>query len=120
MTNPTPLPVTQADREAAALVVVVQELREIVRAGRYDEHDYVQAFARHRLAEREIGIAQYWRRLGREEGAQSERERIVKWLRKMSENACFGKDYEAETVFIEAADSVERGEHMEANYATGE
>lgn len=56
--------VTQADRDAAALIVVVQELRKIIREGGYDEHDYVQDFARHR-----------------EVAAAEERSRIVAWLR---------------------------------------
>jgi len=42
--------VTQADRDAAASITAMAELREMVAGGDYDEHAYVQAFARHRRA----------------------------------------------------------------------
>lgn len=42
--------VTQADREAAAAVAIVSDLRPIILEGRMDWHIYTQAFARHRIA----------------------------------------------------------------------
>lgn len=42
--------VTQADRDAAASITAMAELREMVAGGDYDEHAYIQAFARYRLA----------------------------------------------------------------------
>lgn len=42
--------VTQADRDAAASVAVLVEMRELILVGRADHH--AEPFARHRLAER--------------------------------------------------------------------
>jgi selenocysteine lyase/cysteine desulfurase len=46
--------VTQADREAAASVAVLSEIRELILSGRADHH--AEPFARHRLAEREAVV----------------------------------------------------------------
>ncbi len=40
--------VTQADREAAASIAVLVEMRELIREGRADHH--AEPFARHRIA----------------------------------------------------------------------
>ncbi len=45
-------PVEQIDREAAAIVSVLAEIREFIRAGKCDNGGLVQAFAGHRIAER--------------------------------------------------------------------
>lgn len=42
--------VTQGDRDRAAEITSLYEMRNVVRSGRYDEHAYVQAFAAHRHA----------------------------------------------------------------------
>jgi hypothetical protein len=53
---------TQGDRDAAAGITGAVELRDFIRAGRFDGHDYVQAFARHadaREAEVVAGVCDY-------------------------------------------------------------
>lgn len=45
-----PLPVTGADREAAAEFIISRETEQMVRSGHADSQPLVQAFARHRLA----------------------------------------------------------------------
>ena len=42
--------ITDADREAAASIAVLTEMRDLIRAGRADHH--AEPFARHREAER--------------------------------------------------------------------
>lgn len=64
--------VTQADREAAASVAVLVEMRELILAGRADHH--AEPFARHRLAERA---------------------KIVAWLREVVEAPNIALDVEA-------------------------
>ncbi len=49
-TQPTLVEVSQADRLAASRVVQIAELGQAFVRGDYDEHPYVQEFARHRLA----------------------------------------------------------------------
>lgn len=66
--------ITQADRDAAASVAVLPEMRDLIRAGRADYH--AEPFARHRQFAEE-----WWYRQGREDGALSERQHIVGWLR---------------------------------------
>ena len=46
--------VTDADREAAAAIAVLSEMRELILSGRADHH--AEPFARHRLAEREAVV----------------------------------------------------------------
>jgi len=46
--------VTQADREAAASVAVLTEMRELILAGRADHH--AEPFARHRIAGVKAGL----------------------------------------------------------------
>lgn len=53
MTEPT---VTQADREAAAAIAVLVEMRELILAGRVDHH--AEAFARHREQAHAAGLAE--------------------------------------------------------------
>ena len=81
--------VTQADREAAASIAVLPEMRELILSGRADHH--AEPFARHRLAEREA---------------------VVKWLRRMQGNA--GKWSPMEQTVAAAcrylADAIEAGE----------
>ena len=55
------LEVTQADREAAASVAVLPEMRVLILSGRADHH--AEPFARHRLAEREA-VVKWLRILG--------------------------------------------------------
>lgn len=81
------LEITDADREAAASVAVLSEMRELILSGRADHH--AEPFARHRLAERDA---------------------VVKWL--LSDAARL--DYEAsgseEHFSWWAADQIEAGE----------
>ena len=120
MTEPT---ITQADREAAASAAVLVEMRELILAGKADHH--AKPWAKHRedaLAQlvasksctcrrcvaslaRSLAGAQppgtpdhYWYRQGKDDGAQSERERIIEWLRADG--------------FLAAADAIERGDHL--------
>lgn len=60
--------VTQADREAAASVAVLVEMRELIRSGRADHH--AEPFARHRVA-----------------AAQAERVAVLEWLREEAKMA---------------------------------
>jgi hypothetical protein len=46
--------VTQADREAAASIAVLVEMRELIREGRADHH--AEPFARHRIAARDASL----------------------------------------------------------------
>jgi hypothetical protein len=46
--------VTQADREAAASIAVLVEMRELIREGRADHH--AEPFARHRIAARDAAL----------------------------------------------------------------
>lgn len=87
MTNATPEPVevTQADREAAASVAVLTEMRELILSGRADHH--AEPFARHRHA-----------------AELAERKRIVTWLRQNIPSGMADLDYEA--------DAIEAGEHL--------
>ncbi len=50
--------VTQADREAAASVAVLLEMRELIRAGKADYH--AEPFARHREVERAAIEERFW------------------------------------------------------------
>ena len=52
--------VIQSDRDAAAAVAVLVEMRDLIRAGKADHH--AEPFARHRLAERARIVA--WLRTG--------------------------------------------------------
>ena len=54
--------ITQADRDAAAKITSAAELRPLILSGRFDEHQYVQAFAKHREAETAAIVA--WLRHG--------------------------------------------------------
>ena len=85
--------ITQADREAAASVAVLPEMRDLIRAGRADYH--AEPFARHREAERAA---------------------IVAWLRESA--AWHDKHDDGLSGFdgirqgqTEAADAIEAGEH---------
>ena len=62
--------VTQADREAAASVAVLPEMRELILAGRADHH--AEPFARHRTAAMEAG-------------ARMMQEAAADWLRGISD-----------------------------------
>lgn len=44
--------IEQADRISAASICAIAELRVQILAGEFDGHDYVQAFAKHRISER--------------------------------------------------------------------
>lgn len=46
--------VRQADREAAASIAVLVEMRELIREGRADHH--AEPFARHRIAARDAAL----------------------------------------------------------------
>ena len=46
--------VTQEDREAAASIAVLVEMRELIREGRADHH--AEPFARHRIAARNAAL----------------------------------------------------------------
>ena len=46
--------VTQEDREAAASIAVLVEMRELIREGRADHH--AEPFARHRIAARDAAL----------------------------------------------------------------
>lgn len=95
--------VTQADREAAAAIAVLPEMRELILSGRADHH--AEPFARHRHAEREA---------------------VVKWLRSCRSNklahhrsVCHYEDDEildaiitAANTFGYAADTIKAGEHL--------
>lgn len=50
------LSVTQADREAAASIAVLVEMRDLIRAGKADHH--AEPFARHRIAHTTPGDAE--------------------------------------------------------------
>lgn len=60
--------ITQADREAAASVAVLVEMRELILAGKADHH--AEPWARHREAGRRAGL---------EEAAGIAEERYLKW-----------------------------------------
>ena len=64
--------IVQDDREAAASVAVLVEMRELIRSGRADYH--AEPFAKHRLAERA---------------------RIVAWLRDNMPSSLADLNYEA-------------------------
>ena len=46
--------INQADREAAASIAVLVEMRELIREGRADHH--AEPFARHRIAARDAAL----------------------------------------------------------------
>lgn len=79
--------VKDIDREAAASVAVLVEMRKLIRDGRADYH--ARAFARHREA-----------------AAKAERDRIVAWLRAMQE----GRTSDNYPAYF--ALKIERGEHL--------
>ncbi len=98
--------VTQADREAAASIAVLVEMRELIREGRADHH--AEPFARHRIAA--------------ENAARGDQvARVVEWLRKENglcdcharcetECGCGAWDDWKTKPLLEIADAIERGE----------
>lgn len=94
--------ITQEDRDAAADYWSISrignsETQRRYRAGEADASMIVQAFARHREA-----------------AEAKERERIVAWLKERERESLNGH------VIAGCRMGIERGDHMEANNATGE
>ena len=84
--------ITEADREAAASIAVLVEMRDLILAGKADHH--AAAFARHRIA-----------------AEAAEQARIVAWIRTKAIRL-WGADTSGrdETQFI--SDAIERKEHL--------
>ena len=80
--------ITKADRDAAASLVALAELRPMLLSGRHDDHPYIQAFATHREA-------------GELAGVRIERAAVVAWLRGEKKTDYTDPQY----------DAIERGEH---------
>ena len=73
--------VTQEDREAAAKVAVLVEMRELILAGKADHH--AEPWASHRIASD---------RAGYERGQRETVARIVAWLMDPSRTGCNNRD----------------------------
>ena len=83
--------ITEADREAAASIAVLVEMRDLILAGKADHHAY--AFARHREA-----------------AEAAERARIVAWIRACSLSSAIPDD--PAHIIADLADAIERKEHL--------
>ena len=85
--------ITQADREAAASLVALAELRPMLLSGRHDDHPYIRIVAAHREA-------------GELASARIERAAVVAWLRAV--DWC-----DESRAYVDCfADALERGEHI--------
>ena len=90
--------ITQADRDAAAKIISAAELRPLILSGRFDEHQYVQAFATHREAEA-ARIVEWLNEVIKEHEKNSERKgQIIERKHHISACACI-------------IDAIESGEH---------
>lgn len=89
MTETKRVEVTQADREAAAMVHASALLAETIRNGEIDGNHVVQAFARHRLASQSLSTDEEVRRL-RERVAELEAERAAWKLNLLSTTNDYG------------------------------
>lgn len=67
--------VTQADREAAAAITVLPEMRELILSGRADHH--AEPFARHRIAGVKAGLE------AAAQVADGYHERALDWAKKV-------------------------------------
>jgi len=83
--------VKDIDREAAASVAVLVEMRKLIHDGRADYH--ARAFAAHREA-----------------AEAAERARIVAWLRDCSLSSAIPDD--PAQLIADLANTIERGEHL--------
>ena len=85
--------VTQEDREAAASIAVLVEMRELIREGRADHH--AEPFARHRIAALDAARG-------------DPVARVVEWLRACSLSSAIPDD--PAQMITDLADAIERGE----------